>query len=171
MSEPLQQLFYGRGTGPDILLAGDGADDGGQPIAVKAMTNPFIPAGEGGEALFTGLWLTVTHTAAGQIRVTPFVDDVAVTDSVYVLPMTATTNRETLTWELGVAVAIRDAHDASVVLATVAPRGTRLQVLLELLDAEGQPARELGDVIFETPSIEYEVVREARAAETPAAAL
>lgn len=169
MPEPLQRLFYGQGMGASILLAGDGADDAGQPIVVKALTNPFIPAGEGGEAIFTALWLTVTHTMAGMVRVTPFVDDVEIADSIYELPMAATAERETLTWELGLMVAVKDMLDDSVTLATVAPRGNRLQLLFELLDVDGVPARGAGDFIFETPTIEYEVVRESRAAETPVA--
>lgn len=169
MSEPLQRLFYGQGMGASILLAGDGADDGGQPIVVRALTNPFIPAGEGGEAIFTGLWLTVTHTVAGIVRVTPFVDDGEVADSIYELPMAATAARETLTWELGLMVAVKDMLDDAVTLATVAPRGSRLQLLFELLDENGAPARGLGDFILETPTLEYEVVRESRAAETPEA--
>lgn len=169
MPEPLQLLFYGRGAGPDILLAGDGHEDGGEPIQVKVRTNPFIPAGEGGEALFTALWLTVTHTMACLLRVTVFVDAAPLTDSVYHLPLAAAEERIEETFEMGLATAIRDPIDTSVVLATVAPRGNRAALLVEVLDEAGDAlAIEDGDLIFETPTFEYEVVRESRAAETPA---
>lgn len=171
MREPIRNVFYGQGLGPNLYLAGSGATDGGQPVVVRALTNPFSPAGEGGEALFTGLTLTVTHTMAATIRVTPYVDDVALTDAIYDLPLTATVERETVTWELGLAVSERDPADPSQVLATLAPRGTRMQVLIEVLAGDPPvPGLVAGDLLFETPTLEYEIVRESRPAETPVAA-
>lgn len=171
MSDPLRAMYYGQGLGPNLYLAGSGSTDDGQPVVVRLTTNPFVPVGEGGEAMFTGLVLTVTATMAATLRVTPLVDDVALADAVYLLALAASTSRQTVTWELGLMTALRDVHDASVVLATVAPRGTRIQVLIEVLaGSPAVPGLAAGDLILETPTLEYEVVRESRSAETPVAA-
>ncbi len=167
-TERLQRLFYGEGLGAGIHLADDGTTDDGVPIQALARTNPFSPAGEMGEALFTCMYLTVKHTEGFDLIVTPYIDDVALTESEYRLSEGFVLGQEDVvkvkTFEMPLVRAIRDPVDASVILGTVAPRGTRFSMLVKsyALISAFEPGRPSGELIFESPGIEYEVVREAR---------
>jgi hypothetical protein len=170
MTEPLQRVFYGQGGGPNLYLAGDGFEDGGEPIAFRARTNPFFPAGTAGEAIFSAIYLTVTRTAGPlALRVSAYVDGQLLDDCVYEveLPATGETEKVSEAIEVGLFLCICDHLDPSVQLATVAPRGTGFEVLIETL-VDGEPGIADGYFAIDSVEVETEVVRESRAAEAVA---
>jgi hypothetical protein len=147
MSTP--RLFLGQSGGNALLKADDGYQDAGNPIAVRLETAPVSPAGPGGEAIFTALFLTFTNTMAATVSVTPIVDGTELASQTITLP--ARTERTTTRHELGLSIPYTEGGQE---LLRTAPRGAWLQVRLSVA-AIGP-----GDLIFDGVSVEYEVVRE-----------
>lgn len=70
------RVFFGRGGSGELLEYGVGMTDQGEPIVAQARTSRLAAAGPGGEALFTGVDLVLTHTLAGTVEVIPVVDGI-----------------------------------------------------------------------------------------------
>lgn len=163
MSVPV--LFLGELGGNRLLQADDGYQDGGNDIAIRAESVPWAPAGAGGEAIFTALFLAFTSTMAVTITVTPIVwvidgEDVTVTElASQDIVLAANAARVTSKHELGLSVPLMN---GLVEVARFAPRGTWFAVRLEAA------ALAVGDLILDGASVEYEVVRESMQAQAPA---
>ncbi len=151
------RLFFGQGGGNNLYRSDDtAADDAGAGFDMLATTNRVAPAGAGGEAIFTVLWLALTYTMAVTVRVTPYVDGVAL-DSQQIA-LAAQAERTTKRWKVGLSVPLFDALLNEV--ARFAPRGVWFQAKVE---STGGLAT--GDLIVEGVEIEHEVVRASQKAE------
>ncbi len=152
MSVP--RLFLGESGGNRLLKADDGFQDAGVNISIRAETVPVAPAGAGGEAIFTSVYLVLTATMAVTVQITPIVDEVPLETQDIVL--SAQTERKRTHHEFGLSIPY--IHN-SVERARFAPRGTWFQVRIVV------PAIAAGDLIIEGVALEYEIVRESILAE------
>src|SRR5574341_267236 len=152
MSVP--RLFLGELGGNRLLKADDGFQDASAAIVVRAETVPVAPAGPGGEAIFSALYLVLTATMAVTIQVTPIVDGVAL--EMQDITLSAQTERKTTHHELGLSIPLMEGPTE---MARFAPRGTWFQARIVV------PALAAGDLIIDGVSLEHEVVRESIAAE------
>lgn len=152
MSTP--RLFFG---GADILwLADSGATDDGVPFEAGGRFLPIAPAGAGGECAFTSVFLVLTHTAGGQVRITPVVDGREVTASALVLELDAqdpdhpaTVSEEIPLFE-PLIVGGREYSRQQL-------RGTWFT-----LDIRVEGALADGDLAFESIEVEYAVLRRSK---------
>lgn len=145
-------VMFGRSGGGHILTAGAAQDDNAN-FGARAVSVPVAPAGASGECSFSAFWLTVTHTMAVTLRVTPFVDGVAYAVRDLVIGAKGTRTTETL--EIGIA----DLRAQT----TTHPRGTWFHVKVETI-VGGASAIAAGDLLFDESAVEYEVLRETRKA-------
>jgi hypothetical protein len=149
------KLFLGQSGGNALLKADDGYQDAGTPIAIRLETVPLAPAGPGGEAIFTALFLTFTATMAATVTVTPILDGTTLASQT--ISLQAASERTTTRHELGLSVPYVDGGQERL---RTAPRGAWLQVRLTVT-AIGP-----GDLVFDGVNVEYEVVRESLIAQT-----
>lgn len=59
MSQPV--LYFGAANGGKILAVGKGSTDDGVPYVAKRASDPLAVAGPDGEAIYTALYLVLTH--------------------------------------------------------------------------------------------------------------
>ncbi len=146
------QPAYGRSGGHRVLTLTGSADDGASYQA-SGKTVPVAPAGSDGECSFRVVTLSVTHTMAVTLRVTAYVNGVALAAK---------------DWALGAqgsrTLAVKDFRLAQpyspggTETTRADPRGAWFSVKVETLDLAA------GDLIYEEAVLEFEVVRERRAA-------
>ena len=167
MSTAPTSLFVGQGLGNQLMLVDSGITDGGVRFEVSAVCDPITPDGEGGESVFVALWLTVTHTMAVTLRITPYVDGAAKPVTMWILgaPPGASGARIIETREIPINDVLYDSLDASVELARFAPRGRRVWLKVECLVTDPftstfVPGIGGGDLIFETVEVEFDKVQE-----------
>lgn len=157
-------VFLGQGNAPAgaaILQVGVGVTDRGVAYALLAETARVAPAGPGGEAIFTRLYLALTWSVGVTIRVTPIVDGVdepACTVEL-VLPTPSDGRRETDVKQVGLYRPILG-RDGVTPVSSVALRGTWFAARVETV---GEVA--VGDLIGEGFDVEAEVVSTSRATE------
>lgn len=153
------QRYMGQAGGNGVFqtLFVDGTvgvhQDDGVAFQARALSDPVAPAGLHGECIFPAFWLTVTHTMAVTLRVTPYVDGVALETRDIALTTKATLTTET--FELGLTVPLGGSRSA--------PRGARFAAKVETL-VGGAPSIATGDLRLDQSLLEYEVVRETRQA-------
>lgn len=78
MSQAPVILSWGEARGADFARfwwADAVASDDGVPFAIRPETNDAVPAGLGGEAVFSMVYLTVRAAASAVLQVTPILDD------------------------------------------------------------------------------------------------
>lgn len=151
------QLLFGQGGGNKVLLASSSAaDDDGVDFNLLATTNRLAPAGAGGEAIFTALWLVVTHTMDVDLVFTPLLDGLALESQTVALSAGAA--RVTARFRLGLSVPFLNPLGTEVM--RTAPRGTWFQV--RIATTGGMAA---GDLLIEGCELEHEVVRASQGAE------
>lgn len=169
---PVPNLFFGRkDTLAEVFEWSSGATDGsnggaGDQINPLAKTVRFAPAGVGGEAIFTRMWLALTYDMdAVTLRFTPILDGVAqdgtggTPDLRQTLTLAGTPGtRVTERWEFTLYRPYDDGVDPDAV--RVALRGCWFQMMIDTTTTLGT-----GDLFIEQPEIEFEVVRESVAAE------
>lgn len=159
----------GHGALARLYRFGEASDDAGTPVAGRFETNRIAPAGIGGEAIFTALVLSVVHTAAVTVRMTPIVDDVvydgvSAPDAVIevTLPQPLSGARTWYRKEFGLS-------QPWVVGGTdrgrFALRGTWLQLRIELEDLGVTINDALGEAIYEGCDLEWAAVAETADAE------
>ena len=98
MSVP--QLFFGARDAAVMYRAEEDADDNGAAFPVRLRPRPIAPAGVGGECVFTRLFVTLTHTAGGNVRVIPIVDGREVPGSGLVIELSELEQPETRVEEI-----------------------------------------------------------------------
>lgn len=156
-------LYVGLAADPQLCQAGQGFDDAGAPYNLVARTDRVALAGVGGECVFSALYLVVEHQGtAVELRVTPLVDGVPVSQTTILLPAAA--QRTTDAYEIGLSVPVIDGLGNEV--SRTAPRGTWLQVQVETI-ADGA-TEALSWLRIDGPEIEYDVVQESRMEATAA---
>lgn len=153
----LPVLVVGLTTAPAILRHGVGYLDDDQVYDLYARTDPFMPAGVGGEAAFFTLYLTTTHFDAPTIlRVTPRIDGNPL-DSTTLVLNTASVDGVQRVSEIDLSVP----HlVGGVERLRYAPRGGWMDVTIETLRVIGTGigARQIVDGI----EVEFETVQEGR---------
>jgi hypothetical protein len=163
MSATELALFVGQGLGNALCLVDSGITDNEVRFEVIATTDPVTPDGEGGESVFCGLWITVTHTMGCRLKITPFVDMVAKPVTTWDLPSLVTRAIETR--EVPINDVLYDRIDPSVELARFFARGRRIQVKVEVQVLEGLfyvAGVGGGDLIIESIEIETDKVQESQ---------
>lgn len=149
-------VVYGLAAGGRIVRSDSAAStDGGQPIAARIEGVPLALAGPSGEFVVPLLHLTVSWTMAVSLLITPIVDGVEYPDVVPPIALAAKPALHTETLEIPLTYQAQRA-DLSV-WGKFALRGTWFALRIET------DALAAGELIFEAPTIEYEVVQESRA--------
>lgn len=155
------ELVVCRGNGvPAMLVVGSGFTDDGVAYEMVARSDPFAPAGQGGEAIFTALWITTTtYDQPVTLLVTPYIDGVALAQQRIDIPGRANPTNVQQVWELALSVPY---IQGGVERLRVAPRGCviEVEVATNIGGGMGTSARQAVDGI----EVETEVVRESRAA-------
>ena len=168
-------LLFGQGGGS----AGGGnalyrasaaaADDAGVAFNIRARSDRFYPAGPGGEAIFTVLWLTVTTAITPatptpnhvHLIITPYLDGVALAAQTLTItgPLTGAQTRLTTKYEFGLSVPYLNTLGTEVF--RTAARGASFEI--QVATSSGVVA---GELIAVQADVEYEVVRESVAAQS-----
>jgi hypothetical protein len=161
-------LLFGQGGGNAIYRAdATASDDAGVAFDIRARSDRLYPAGLGGEALFTVLWLTVTTAITPAVPantvdliVTPYLDGVALEAQTFTItgPTAGAQTRLTRKYEFGLSVPYLDVYLTEQF--RVGARGACFEVQVET-DGGLMP----GELIALGVDVEYEVVRESVAAE------
>jgi len=156
MSRPI--LLVAEADDITLLHAGEGFDDGGVAYAFLGHTNRAAPAGIGGECAFYNLYFTTRHYLTPVVlRVSVVIDDKTLTSEVIFL----SGGRDTGTVREHEVSLMQPYIVAGVERLRYAPRGTWIEVVVEMFDAGFVGAVDVGGV-----EIEHEIVRESRAAVT-----
>lgn len=158
MSRPVPALFAGCWSEPVLLRIGAGYDDDSEAYELYAQSEPLAPAGEGGECIFTLLYVTTRHYDADvSFWLTPIVDGVALPTERLDLLATTSQKGEFQTHEVGLSIAYTVAGTERL---RYAPRGTWFQLLVETRYGTlgGTPAEQ----IIEAAEVEFEIVRESK---------
>lgn len=151
-------LVVGRSTIPAILKHGSSYLDDDAPYDMLGRSDPFMPAGLGGEVAFFTIYVTTTHyQAVTVLRVTPRVDGVPLDATTIVLNTAPTADGEQRVHEIGLSKAYAI---AGVEKLRYAPRGSWMDVTIETLRTAGSGvgARQIVDGI----ECEFEVVQEGK---------
>lgn len=156
------ELVVCRGDGtPAMLVVGEGYTDDGAVYEMIARDRPFAPAGQGGEAIFTALWITTTtYEEDVTLFITPFVDFVALETQQLDIPGAANPTNAQQVHELALSIPYPPPPDPERL--RVAPRGCYIDVRIEtnIAGAFGSSARQAVDGI----EVEVEIVRDSRTA-------
>jgi hypothetical protein len=155
---PIPALFAGEWSEPVLLRIGSGYDDDGEPYELYGQSDPVAPAGEGGEAMFTLLYVTTRrYDSPVSFWFTPFVDGEALETQRLDLPASTTDQGESETHEIGLTIPYTE---LGVEQLRYAARGTWFQLLVETRYGSegGTPAEQ----IIESCTVEFEIVRESR---------
>ncbi len=156
MSRPVPALFAGQASEPILMRIGSGYTDDGEPYEMYGLSDPVAPAGEGGEVMFTLLYVTTRrYDSDVSFWFTPIIDGVAQSTQRLDLAASASDQGEFETHEIGLSIL-----HSGVVPFRYAPRGTWFQLLVETrYDSDGGTA---AAQIIESVELEFEVVRESR---------
>jgi hypothetical protein len=150
-------VYWYLAVADNLAMGGqESADDLGVPIELVAKSNQYAPAGIGGEAIFTNVYLTLFRSNADDLvlELTPIVDDVEQEPIEITRPAVAAPTREVL--EIGLAVYYPSPADPQIATAM---RGTWFQASLRSVGV--LPA---GRLIIEGWEFEHELVTEGKAA-------
>lgn len=165
---PIPTLFFGgRDTVANVLQTNSGFQDNLVDYVPSLLTNPVAPAGASGECVFLTAYITLTHSMACEVRITPVVDFVPLDGTggqpderlVITLADLTAAGRLTERFEMGLSLPFPLVGTERFRNAL---RGAWFQVLMEAIN--GLAA---GDLIFEQVGLEFEVVRESLVAEAP----
>lgn len=150
-------FLLGQGGGNKIFQGGVGYQDDGVAYVSRGRSNRVAPAGVKGEAVFTGVFFSITHTMAVTLKIVPVVDDVALNtlfpDTYPVeLVLLAKPERTMERFLLALSIPMRDS--AGVDRGKAYPRGCWFQLLVY----DGGLAA--GDLVYEVDEVEYQIVRQ-----------
>lgn len=158
----LPQLVVGRGNGtPAMLTVGAGYIDDDTHYDLLGRSAPWAPAGSGGEAIFTALYVTTRHFEQDvSLFVTTYIDGMPLAEVTRLnLVGVALSKGEQQVHEIGLSI---PHMVAGVEKLRYAPRGTWISVQVEtmIVDGFGSAARQCVDGI----ECEFEIVRESKEA-------
>lgn len=152
------------------MAVGSGYDDAGNAYSARAKSNPVLPAGARGEAIFPAVYLACTHRIEPtgdepydevQVSVTAVVDEAEVAQAQFTIRMRQVTDpasppaRVSRQYELAFSVPY---VVGGVEWGRFPPRGTEFQLLV------AWPA---SDVSVDGGEVEHEVVSEIRQISNP----
>ena len=171
-------LLFGQGGGSAgggnslYRASATASDDAGVAFNIRARSDRFYPAGPGGEAIFTVLWLTVTTAITPptppapppnhvHLIITPYLDGVALDAQTLTItgPLTGAQTRLTTKYEFGLSVPYLNPLGTEVF--RTAARGASFEI--QVATSSGVVA---GELIAVQADLEYEVVRESVAAQS-----
>lgn len=169
MIKPLLVLCRGGGTGALLKLNTPVYLDDGLSYLLLARTRPFFPAGQGGECLFTNLYITLTgYDVAMGYGLLVYIDGKPISPA----PNALTINYQKYVWAGGAPnpkdnqtiheLSLLQPYPAypAVEQMRVAPRGSSIAVEFAT-EAGGTPNR----LVIDGIEVEYEIVRETRASQ------
>lgn len=153
-------IVVGRSSLPAVLKHGVGYTDDDAVYDLVGRTDPFLPAGLGGEAAFYTIYLTTTHFAASAtLRITPRIDGVPLASTLLVLNTAPGSDGEQRVTEIGIS---QPYIKGGLEMLRNAPRGCWMDVTIETQRGVGlgTPDRLIVDGI----EVEFEVVQEGKQA-------
>lgn len=156
MSRAVPALFAGQASEPILMRIGSGYDDDGEPYEMYAFSDPLAPAGEGGEAEMSLLYVTTRrYDSPVSFWFTPVVDGEMLPTQRLDLPASDTEQGKSETHEIGLSLLA-----GSAIPFRYNPRGTWFQLLVETRYGSdgGTPAAQ----IIESVELEFDPVRESR---------
>lgn len=163
-------LFFGQSEAGGVLAVGSGYQDAGSSYTARAKSNPVLPGGPEGEAIFPAVYLACTHRiepaedeAYDEVEVTvkAVVDDVEAATAQFTIRMRQIEDpsdppkRVRRTYELGFSIPY---IVGGVEWGRFPPRGTAFQLLVEWPGS---------DVSVDGGRVEHEVVTEIRQISNP----
>lgn len=151
-------LVVGRATLPAILRHGVGYNDDDAVYDFLGRTDPYLPAGLGGECAFFTVYVTTTHFAASTVlRVTVRIDGVPLPATTIVLDTAPGSDGEQRVHEISLSKAYIDGGEEKL---RYAPRGSWIDVTIESQRSAGlgTAARQIVDGI----EVEFETVQEGK---------
>ncbi len=149
-------VFWFLGTDGELALGASGVDDLGAVVDARAETNAYAPAGIGGEAIYTNVYMALMRdcTTDVTLQFTPIVDGTELAAIELTIPGVASPIRST--YEIGLAIPYPSAADPQI---HTAPRGQWIQLRVET--DGGLPD---GRFVIEGLELEFEVVTEGQEA-------
>ncbi len=151
-------LVVGRATLPAILRHGVGYTDDGEVYDLVGRSDPFMPAGLGGECAFFTIYITTTHFEASSVlKVTPRIDGLPLASQTIVLNTAPGADGEQRVHEIGLS---KPFIDGGLEKLRNAPRGSWIDVTIETTRSSGfgMAARQIVDGI----EVEFEMVQEGK---------
>lgn len=151
-------LVVGRSTAPALLRHGVGYSDDGEVYDLLGRSDPFLPAGLGGEAAFYTVYVTTTHfEVATVLRVTPRIDGVPLAATAIVLNTAPGPDGEQRVHEISLS---KPYVDGGLEKLRYAPRGSWIDVTVETQRSVGLGVA--GRVIVDGIEVEFEAVQEGK---------
>lgn len=151
-------LVVGRASAPVILKHGVGYLDDDAPYDLVGRTDPYLPAGLGGEAAFYTIYLTTTHfTASSVLRITPRIDGVPLAPTILVLDTAPGGDGEQRVHEISLS---KPYVVGGLEKLRNAPRGSWIDVTIETQRSVGLGVPDR--VIVDGVEVEFETVQEGK---------
>ena len=153
-------IVVGRANLPAVLKHGVGYFDDDAVYDLLGRSDPFLPAGLGGEAAFYTIYLTTTHfVASATLRITPRIDGVPLASTLLVLNTAPGEDGEQRVSEIGVSLPY---VKGGVEMLRNAPRGCWMDVTVETQRVLGFGTADR--IIVDGIEVEFEVVQEGKQA-------
>jgi hypothetical protein len=150
------ELFVGRGGTPSLLRVGVGYTDDSVEYDLLARSRRVAPAGVGGEAIFTVLYVATLHFEDdASFYITPYVDGVALEVQRLDLVGVPGSKGEAQSHEIGLSIPY---ISGGVERLRYAPRGTWFEVEVETRYVLS--AAVAGRAVITSIEVEHEIVRE-----------
>ncbi len=140
-------MAFGAG-GNRILRLDTGHQDAGEPLNASITTGELAPAGASADCTFERLYLTLTHTAACELLVTPILDGVALPET-HSIELQPEMERRSRVFDLPLS---RVLEVGGVEAYRYALRGTWIAFRLETVGGIGE-----GDLIFDSLDVRFTV--------------
>jgi hypothetical protein len=151
-NQPSYEVVYGRSGGSKVMHL-SGADDDGVAYQASAKTDPVAPGGSDGEAIFYAVTLSVIHTMAATLVITPYVDGVALETKTWALTAKGTATLESREFNLSQPYVPSGSEQSRN-----PKRGTWFSLKVETT------ALAAGDLSFEESVVEHEITRDRKVA-------
>lgn len=136
------------GAGNALFYHGNSLFDDQERIVARLLSNAVAPAGAGGEALFTNVYLALSFATSGIVYVTPILDGELLTaERTAVAFDNGGSGRKVADFEVGLGRTVGTSRHGL--------RGTWFQALLEVVDLGG-----CGPLVIEGTEVEHEIVTE-----------
>lgn len=156
LPSPTRTVFWFLGADGELALGASGVDDLGATLDALAETNAYAPAGIGGEAMFTNVYMSLFRDCTEDVTLifTLIVDGVEEDPINLTIPGVASPARSV--YEIGLSKPYPSAADPQILTA---PRGQWVQLRVET--SGGLPD---GRFVIEGLELEREIVTEGQGA-------
>lgn len=151
-------LVLGRSTLPAILRHGAEYFDDDQVYDFVGRSDPFLPAGLGGEAAFYTIYVTTTHFTVGSVlKITPRIDGLPLASTVLVLNTAPGDEGEQRIHEVSLS---KPYVSGGLEMLRNAPRGSWIDVTIETQRVLGAGVADR--LIVDGVEVEFETVQEGK---------